>query len=80
MATLGCAQARQARRLSYIALCPTRVWTASFPRLGLAAILMQPPMTPTASYSDKARVGRLTRYALMCRMTIDTFSNLWRTV
>ena len=44
MAKLGCAQARQARRLSYIALCPTRVWTASFPRSGLAAILMQPPM------------------------------------
>jgi len=49
MAKLGCAQARQARRLSYIALCPTGVWTASFPRSGLAAILMQPRMTPTVS-------------------------------
>ena len=56
MAKLGYAQARQARRLSYIALCPTRVWTASFPRSGLAAILMQPPMTPTVSYFDKARI------------------------
>jgi hypothetical protein len=62
MAKLGSAQARQARRLSCITLCPTRVWTASFPRSGLAAILMQPPGTPTVFCFDKARAGRLTRY------------------